>query len=63
MLKLFKYRINLLKIGRFEPSLNIKNFALINYVSVTDTKTGNQLPTLVGVLTSEDHPISYAVGG
>jgi len=34
-------------------AMNIKNFALRNYVSGTDTKTRNELPTLVGVLTSE----------
>ena len=94
------YGVNLLKIGRFEPSsktcsncgvvnreltlkdrewtcvrcntehdrdinaaVNIKNFALRNYVSGTDTKTRNELPTLVGVLTSEAQPIAYGVGG
>jgi putative transposase len=91
--------VNILKIGRFEPSskqcsycgyinkeltlkdrtwacpkcnsvldrdinaaCNIKSFAL-NNVSGTDTQTRNELPTLVGVLTSEAHPIGYAVGG
>ena len=34
-------------------AVNIKNFALRNYVSGTDTKTRNELPALVGVLTSE----------
>jgi len=34
-------------------ALNIKNFALRNYVSGTDTKTHSELPTLVGVLTYE----------
>lgn len=34
-------------------ALNIKNFALRNYVSGTDTKNRNELPTLVGVLTYE----------
>ena len=94
------YGVNLLKIGKFEPSsktcfncgtvnkdltlkdrewtcvkcntkhdrdinaaVNIKNFALRNYVSGTDTKTRNELPTLVGVLTSEAQPIGSAVGG
>ena len=94
------YGVNLLKIGRFEPSsktcsncgmvnkdltlkdrewtcngcgthhdrdinaaVNIKNFALRNKVSGTDTKTRNELPTLVGVLTSEAQPIGSAVGG
>jgi putative transposase len=36
-------------------AINIKNFALKNYVSGTDTKTRNELPTLVGVMTSEAH--------
>lgn len=34
-------------------AINIKNFALRNYVSGTDTKNRKELPTLVGVLTSE----------
>ena len=34
---------------------NIKSFALKNYVSGTETKTRNELPTMVGVLTSEAH--------
>lgn len=34
-------------------ALNIKNFALRNYVSGTDTKTHSELPTLVGVMTYE----------
>lgn len=94
------YGVNLLKIGRFEPSsklcshcgainkelqlkdrewtckscgtlhdrdinaaCNIKSFALRNYVCGTQTKTRNELPSLGGVLTSEAHPISFAVGG
>lgn len=94
------YGVNLLKIGRFEPSsktcsncgtvnkelalkdrewtckscgthhdrdinaaVNIKNFALRNHVSGTDTQTRNELSTLVEVLTSEAQPISSAVGG
>jgi len=44
-------------------AVNIKNFALRNNVSGTDTKTRNELPTLVGVLTSEAQPIGSAVGG
>lgn len=44
-------------------AVNIKNFALRNYVSGTDTQTRNELPTLVGVLTSEAQPIGSAVGG
>jgi len=87
------YGVNLLKIGRFEPSsktcsncgmvnkeltlkdrkwtcvkcntqhdrdvnaaVNIKNFALRNKLSGTDSKNRNELPTLVGVLTSEAQP-------
>lgn len=94
------YGVNLLKIGRFEPSsktcsncgtvnkeltlkdrewackscgthhdrdinaaVNIRNFALRNHVSGTDTKTRNELSALVEVLTSEAQPISSAVGG
>jgi putative transposase len=34
-------------------AINIKNFALRNYLSGTDRKNRNELPTLVGVLTSE----------
>jgi putative transposase len=34
-------------------AINIKNFALRNYLSGTDRKNQNKLPTLVGVLTSE----------
>lgn len=34
-------------------ALNIKNFALRNYVSGTDTQTHSELPTLVGVMTYE----------
>jgi putative transposase len=34
-------------------AINIKNFALKNIVSGTDTQTRNELPTWVGVLTSE----------
>lgn len=84
------YGVNLLRIGRFDPSskvcsncgktnnelklqdrewtcgscgtlhnrdvnaaINIKNFALKNHVSGTDTQTQNELPSLEGVLTSE----------
>ena len=94
------YGVNLLMIGRFEPSsktcsccgtvnkdltledrewlcsncntkhdrdinaaVNIKNFALRNYVSGTDTQTRNELPTLVGVMTSETLHIAYGVDG
>lgn len=34
-------------------AINIKNFALRNYLSGVDRKNQNELPTLVGVLTSE----------
>lgn len=34
-------------------AVNIKNFALRNHVSGTDTKNQSELPTMVGVLTSE----------
>ncbi len=45
-------------------SINIKSFALKNYFCKELTvKNRNELPTLVGVLTSEAHPISSAVGG
>jgi len=86
------YGVNLLKIGRFEPSskacsncgavnkeltlkdrewtcngcgthhdrdinaaVNIKNFALKNHVSGTDTKNRNELSTMVEVMTPEAH--------
>ena len=39
-------------------ALNIKTFALKNMLSGTDSKNQNELPTLVGVLTSEaPHPL------
>jgi len=45
-------------------AINIKNFALKNNLSVEHTlKNQGKLPTLVGALTLEAHPISYAVGG
>src|SRR5574343_253128 len=45
-------------------SINIKNFALKNHLSVERRlKNRNELPTLVGVMTSEAHPIGSAVGG
>lgn len=44
-------------------AVNIKSFALKNHVSGTDTQTRNELPALVGVLTSEAQPIGSAVGG
>ena len=43
---------------------NIKSFALRKILSVEPTlKNQNELPALVGVMTSEAQPISYAVGG
>lgn len=39
----------------FGAAINIKNFALKNYVSGMDTKTHDELPTLVGVMTHETH--------
>jgi putative transposase len=36
-------------------AINIKNFALKNHLSGVDRKNQNELPTLVGVLTSEAH--------
>lgn len=44
-------------------AINIKSFALKNYVLGTKTKTRNELPTLVGVMTSEAQPIAFGVGG
>jgi putative transposase len=44
-------------------AINIKSFALRNILSGTDRKNQGKLPTLVGALTLEAHPIGYAVGG
>ena len=44
-------------------SINIKSFALKNYVSGTETKNRNELSTLVEVLTSEAHSSPSGVGG
>jgi len=44
-------------------AINIKSFSLKNILSGTDRKNQGKLPTLVGALTLEAHPISYAVGG
>lgn len=44
-------------------AINVKSFALKNYVLGTKTKTRNELPNLLGVMTSEAHPIAYGVGG
>lgn len=45
-------------------SINIKNFALKNHLSVERRlKNRNELPTLVGVMTSEAQPIAFGVGG
>lgn len=44
-------------------AINIKSFALKNILSGTDRKNQGELPTLVGALTLEAHPIGSAVGG
>ena len=45
-------------------AINIKSFALKNYLSVERRlKNHGQLPTLVGAFTHEAHPIGSAVGG
>jgi putative transposase len=45
-------------------AINIKSFALKNNLSGEHTlKNQGKLPTLVGALTLEAHPISFAVGG
>lgn len=44
-------------------AINVKSFALKNILSGTDRKNHGKLPTLVGVLIHEAHPIGYAVGG
>ena len=45
-------------------AINIKNFALKNNLSGEHTlKNQDELPALVGVMTPEAHPISFAVGG
>jgi len=44
-------------------SINIKSFALKNNLSGTDRKNQGKLPTLVGALTLEAHPIAFGVGG
>lgn len=44
-------------------AINIKSFALRDYLSGTDRKNHVELPTLVGVLTHEAHPIASGVGG
>jgi len=44
-------------------AINIKNFGLRNILSGTDRKNHDELPTLVGVMTHEAHPIAYGVGG
>ncbi len=45
-------------------AINIKNFALKNHLSVERRlKNRNELPTLVGVMTYEAHPIAFGVGG
>jgi len=42
---------------------NIKAFALQKHLSGTDRKNHGELPTLVGALTHEAHPIALGVGG
>lgn len=44
-------------------AINIKNFSLRNILSGTDRKNHDELPTLVGVMTHEAHPIATGVGG
>lgn len=44
-------------------AINIKSFALKNILSGTDRKNQGKLPTLVGALTLEAHPIASGVGG
>ena len=44
-------------------AINIKSFALKNILSGTDRKNQGELPTLVGVLIPEAHPIAFGVGG
>lgn len=45
-------------------AINIKSFALKNHLSGEHRlKNRNELPTLVGVMTSEAHPIAFGVGG
>lgn len=44
-------------------AINIKNFALRNTLSGTDSENHGELPTLVGVLTHEAYPIASGVGG
>jgi putative transposase len=45
-------------------SINIKNFALKNHLSVERRpKLGTNCPTLLGVMTSEAQPIASGVGG
>jgi len=43
-------------------AINIKSFALKNILSGTDRKNQGKLPTLVGALTLEAHPIAFGVG-
>ena len=44
-------------------AVNIKSFALKNILSGTDRKNQGKLPTMVGVLIPEAHPIASGVGG
>lgn len=48
----------------FNAAINIKSFALKNHLSVERRlKNRGELPTLVGVLIPEAHPIAFGVGG
>lgn len=44
-------------------AINIKSFALKNILSGMDRKNQGKLPTLVGALTLEAHPIAFGVDG
>ena len=44
-------------------AINIKSFALKNILFGTNRENQGELPTLVGALTLEAHPIAYGVGG
>jgi putative transposase len=48
----------------FNAAINIKNFALRNYLCTERIQENHdELPTLVGVMTHETHPIASGVGG
>lgn len=48
---------NSIHLRDINAAVNIKNFALRNYVFGTNTKNHVELPTLVGVLTHEAHSL------